>query len=255
MSAPVEVAGHRLRVGAATDVGAVRDHNEDALLAEDTVLVVADGMGGHAAGEVASRIAVETFGELVGHTDRTAEEVVDRIGRAHDTIVGSAREHPEQRGMGTTTTGLVLVTEDDEPVWLAFNVGDSRLYTLRAGELSQVSVDHSEVQELVDAGVITPDEAAVHPARNIVTRSLGAPTHHPDVWLLPVTPGETLLLCSDGLTNELTDGQVRDILLGHPDPAEAAEELVRSAVTAGGRDNVSVVVAVIDDEATGAPGS
>lgn len=247
MSTPGEVRG-RLRVGSATDTGRVRDHNEDALLAEGSVLVVADGMGGHAAGEVASGIAVETMRELVGRDELTTDDVTGQVLQANQRILDSVRAHPEQRGMGTTATGLVLVTHEGRAQWAVLNVGDSRVYRLVGGDLTQVTVDHSEVQELVDSGVITRAQAEVHPARNVVTRSLGAPLkHQPDIWLVPPTPGERFLVCSDGLTNELSDEQLRDILQGHPDPRVAADELVRAAVAAGGRDNVSVVVVALDD--------
>lgn len=247
MSSVSEIRG-RLRVGSATDTGRVRDHNEDAVLADGSVLVVADGMGGHAAGEVASGIAVETMRELVDRDELTTDDVTGQVLQANQRILDSVRAHPEQRGMGTTVTGLVLVTHEDRAQWLVLNVGDSRVYRLVGDDLSRVTVDHSEVQELVDSGVITPAQARVHPARNIVTRSLGVPLRsRPDVWLVPPTPGERFLACSDGLSNELTDEQLRDILQGHPDPRVAAEELVRAAVAAGGHDNVSVVVVALDD--------
>nr|WP_221935557.1 PP2C family serine/threonine-protein phosphatase [Janibacter cremeus] len=237
-----------MRIGSATDTGRVRDHNEDALLAEGSVLVVADGMGGHAAGEVASGIAVETMRELVDRDEPTPDDVTGQILRANERILDSVRTHPQQRGMGTTVTGLVLVTHEDRAQWAVVNVGDSRVYRLVGEGLTRVTVDHSEVQELIDAGVITPAQAEVHPARNIVTRSLGAPLRHrPDIWLVPPTPGERFLACSDGLTNELTDEQLREILQAHPDPRAAADELVRAAVAAGGKDNVSVVVVALDD--------
>lgn len=238
----------RLRIGSATDTGRVRDHNEDAVLAEGSVLVVADGMGGHAAGEVASGIAVETMRELVGRDELTTDDVTAQVLTAHRRILDSVADHREQRGMGTTVTGLVLVTHEGRAHWAVLNVGDSRVYRLLGDDLTRVTVDHSEVQELVDAGVITPAEAAVHPARNVVTRSLGAPLRHqPDIWLVPPTPGEQFLVCSDGLTNELGDEQLRDILQAHTDPRDAADELVRAAVAAGGRDNVSIVVVALDD--------
>lgn len=247
MSTPGEV-GRRLRFGSATDTGRVRDHNEDAVLAEGTVFVVADGMGGHAAGEVASGIVVETMHELVGRDGLTTAEVTGQVLQANERIAASVAAHPEQRGMGTTATGLVLVTHEDRAQWAVFNVGDSRAYRLLGDDLVRVTVDHSEVQELVDAGIITAAEAQVHPARNVVTRSLGAPlAHDPDLWVVPLTPGERLLVCSDGLTNEVADEQVRAILQAHPEPRDAADELVRAAVAAGGRDNVSVVVVALDD--------
>lgn len=245
-----ELPGLVLRVGAATDTGRVRTHNEDSALAEGGIFVVADGMGGHAAGEVASGIVVETMRELVQREDLTAADVTQQLLLANERILGAVDSHPEQQGMGTTATGLALVTAGGADHWAVFNVGDSRVYREIDGALTQVTVDHSEVQELVDAGVLTPEEARVHPARNVVTRSLGTDhAYQPDIWVLPPYAGERFVVCSDGLTNELTDARLRDILQWHPDPQEAAEELVRAAVDAGGRDNVTVVVVNLDGSA------
>lgn len=239
----------RLRVGSATDTGRVREHNEDAALAEGGVFTVADGMGGHAAGEVASSIVVETLRELTTRSTLTGDDVTDQLRLANQRIREAVVARPEQRGMGTTATGLVLVTAEGTRRWLAFNIGDSRVYRLAEGQLTRVSVDHSEVQQLVDAGVITEAEARVHPARNVVTRSMGTDSgRHADVWPLPVRAGERFLLCSDGLTNELTDDVLRELLEAHDDPQATADELVRAAVAAGGRDNVTVVVVAIDDD-------
>ncbi len=238
-----ELPGLVLQVGAATDTGRVRTLNEDSALAEGGIFVVADGMGGHAAGEVASGIVVETMRELVARTDLTAEDVTRQLVLANQRILTAVDSHPENKGMGTTATGLALVTAGGADHWAVFNVGDSRVYRWIAGTLTQVTVDHSEVQELVEAGVITPDEARVHPARNVVTRSLGTDyAYQSDAWVLPPYAGERFVICSDGLTNELTDAHLREILQQHPDPQAAAEELVRAAVEAGGRDNVTVVV-------------
>jgi protein phosphatase len=236
-------------VGAATDTGRVRDHNEDSALAEGGIFVVADGMGGHAAGEVASGIAVEAMRELVTHPELTAEDVSRQLVVANQRILDAVEGNPEQRGMGTTATGLALVSAGGSDHWAVFNVGDSRVYRWIDGGLSQVTVDHSEVQELVDAGVITAEEARVHPARNVVTRSLGTDyAYQSDVWVLPPYAGERFIICSDGLTNEVPDERMRDILQACPDPQVAAEELVRAAVEAGGRDNVTVVVVNLDGD-------
>ena len=232
-----------LRVGATTDVGRVRAHNEDSALAEGSVFVVADGMGGHAAGEVASGIVVDTMRELVARDDLTSDDVPRQLLLANERIREAVSAHPEQKGMGTTATGIVLVTAGGSDHWVVFNVGDSRVYRWIDGTLSQLTVDHSEVQELVDAGVITEAEARVHPARNVVTRSLGTDyAYHADTWVLPPYAGERFVICSDGLTNELTDEQVREILQTNPDPQAAADELVRAALESGGQDNVTVVV-------------
>lgn len=238
-----------LQVGATTDTGRVRAHNEDSALAEGSVFVVADGMGGHAAGEVASGIVVETMRELVAREALTSDDVPRQLLLANERILEAVRAHPEQKGMGTTATGLVLVAAGGSDHWVVFNVGDSRVYRWIGGALSQLTVDHSEVQELVDAGVITEAEARVHPARNVVTRSLGTDyAYHADTWVLPPYAGERFVICSDGLTNELSDEQVREILQANPDPQSASDELVRAALEAGGKDNVTVVVVNLDGD-------
>ena len=239
--------GPTLRVGAATDTGRVREHNEDAALAEGGIFVVADGMGGHAAGEVASGIVVETMRELAPRSGLTSDEVIRQVSLANQRILGAVADDRERRGMGTTVSGLALVTAGGADHWAVFNVGDSRVYRFIDGALAQISVDHSEVQELIEAGVITPAEARIHPARNVVTRSLGTEhVHQADIWLLPPYAGERFVICSDGLTNEIDDTRLRDLLVEHPDTQVAAEELVRAAVEAGGRDNVTVVVVDLD---------
>ena len=244
-----------VRSGLASDVGRVRPHNEDAALAEGEVFLVADGMGGHAAGEVASGIVIDAMRELVGSSP-SREGVISQLLEANRRILESAARHEERRGMGTTATGVVRVRDGDHEEWVVVNVGDSRTYHLQGGELMQVTVDHSEVQELTEAGVITAEEARVHPARNIVTRSLGTQhAHLADSWVLPLLPGERFVLCSDGLTGEVEDADIRDILQEHPDPQAAADALVRAAVEAGGRDNVTVVVVDLDDGGGPAPES
>ncbi len=230
---------------AATDVGRVREHNEDDHAVTDRVWVVADGMGGHAAGEVASRIAAETLSELAFPEQVRAHDVIDQVALAHQRIETAMRQQPSRRGMGTTIAGLARVDEEDEEEWrwLVFNVGDSRVYRVTGDELAQVSRDHSEVREVIDAGVITEEEARRHPLRNVITRSLGGGANPaPDHWLLDPQPGERFLICSDGLTGEVCDDDLRAILEAHPSAQDAADALVRAAVEAGGRDNVTVVV-------------
>lgn len=240
-------SGMVLRAGAATDVGRVRQHNEDNLLAGGSLFVVADGMGGHAAGEVASGIVVETLAGLVGRDRLRPEDIVAALGESNARILQSVARHPEQTGMGTTATGLAVVTAGGSDHWALFNIGDSRVYRLVDGELSLVTVDHSEVQEMVDAGLITEQEAARHPLRNVVTRSLGTETTpNPDVWVFPPHPGEWFVLCSDGLSNELSREEIEQVVTAHDDPQQAAEALVRAAVDAGGRDNVTVIVVALD---------
>jgi protein phosphatase len=236
-----------VRWGSATDIGRVRDHNEDSLVADGVVFAVADGMGGHAAGEVASRIAVEALADLARHPASGPDDLTAALHEANRRILESQSRATEQRGMGTTVTGLTLVRAGGSEHWVVFNVGDSRVYHVADGGLSQVTRDHSEVRELVDAGLIDAAEAARHPLRNIITRSLGsdrAPAV--DSWELPPTPGERFVVCSDGLSNELDDEEILRVVHTYPDPQTAADHLVGAAVRAGGRDNVTVVVVAVD---------
>jgi protein phosphatase len=229
--------------GAATDVGAVRDHNEDALLAEPPLFAVADGMGGHAAGEVASALTLEQLGALRGRTDLTDEDVRAAIAAANEAILSWSADHPETAGMGTTVTGACLGTIDGASQWFVFNVGDSRVYQFRDGVLTQVTTDHSEVQELVDAGQLTADQAEHYARRNVVTRSLGSqPAPAPDIFAVPTAEGAAFLICSDGLTNEVDEADIASVLGQVRDPQHAADTLVQRAVAAGGHDNVSVIV-------------
>ncbi|HKX67597.1 MAG TPA: PP2C family serine/threonine-protein phosphatase [Intrasporangium sp.] len=229
--------------GVATDVGRVRQHNEDSARVAGTIFVVADGMGGHAAGEVASGIATDALMELAERPVLRARDLVEQLAEANRRILESAARHPEQTGMGTTVAGLALVSAGASQHWVVFNIGDSRVYRLIQGQLSQVTVDHSEVQELVDRGIITAEQAQRHPGRNVITRSLGRdPMGHVDTWVFPPYPGESFVICTDGLTNELEPSEIEAVLLDVHEAQEAADELVRRAVTAGGRDNVTAVV-------------
>jgi len=232
-----------LTVGVATDVGRVRDHNEDTAMAHGTVFVVADGMGGHAAGEVASRIAADTMRELADRPQPRAEDVMSQLELANQRILASAARHPEQAGMGTTVAGLAVVTSGESDRWAVFNVGDSRVYRYLDGVLTLMTVDHSHVRELLETGAITEAEMAWHPLRNVITRSLGTkPMGVPDIWVFAPCPGERFLICSDGLSNELPADQIRDLIEANLTAQAAADALVRAAVMAGGRDNVTAVV-------------
>lgn len=240
----------QIQHGAATDVGLVREVNEDALLAAPPVFVVADGMGGHDGGDVASAIVVEEFARLAeaGYDPRNAVEAVrTALGASQDRI----REYSEvQRRRGVsrrrhagTTAVVALLADDDGPMWLLANLGDSRAYRFADGALAQVSVDHSLVQELVDAGRLEPAEAATHPKRNVITRALGDPDGvEADFFVLPIDPAERLLLCTDGITGMLDDHEVAAVLAATVDPREAADQLVAAAVAAGGEDNATAVV-------------
>ncbi|MFZ1287822.1 MAG: protein phosphatase 2C domain-containing protein [Candidatus Phosphoribacter sp.] len=246
-------SGLALSVGTATDVGQVRERNEDASFASGSIFLVADGMGGHAAGDVASSITATTIGELAKRTDLQVDGIVAQVAEANRRIVQAAVRNPRQWGMATTLAGVAVVVVDGSPQWAVFNLGDSRVYRFAEGRLAQITVDHSEVQELLDAGRLTPAQAKVHPLRHTVTRSLGREPLPPvDTWVFPPNPGERLVICSDGLTNELDDADIEAVLAGSADVQEAAEALVRGAVTAGGRDNVTVVVVTLADSADSA---
>lgn len=225
--------------GTATDRGRLRTLNEDSLLAYPPVFLVADGMGGHDAGDIASKLVVEEFSALVGRESTTADEIHECFGRTAERI----RETLTGRTAGTTVAGVAITEQEGSKYWLVFNIGDSRVYRLADGELEQISVDHSVVQELVDRGDIAAADARVHPERHVITRAVGTGiVPEPDYWVLPAGQHDRLLICSDGLTTELTDDQVKDTLTTLADPQQAADWLVEAAVKAGGRDNVTTVV-------------
>jgi serine/threonine protein phosphatase PrpC len=239
-----------LHYGAATDVGQVREVNEDSYLAAPPLFVVADGMGGHEGGDVASRIVVEEFARLAedGYDPRRGSQAVaDTLTACHDRITEYAGEQSRRTGRdfqaGTTAVVALLVEDDEAPKWLLANLGDSRIYRFVDGELEQVSVDHSLVQELVDEGSITREEMGTHPARHVVTRALGGPDRaDADYFLLPLPRAERILLCSDGITEMIDDEAVATIVGEAVDPRDAADRLVAEAVRAGGRDNATAVV-------------
>ena len=269
-------AGYRLAAGAgdvvvsvasASHVGLVRLVNEDSLLAEPPLFAVADGMGGHAFGDRASAAAVQALREEVGGAALSAPgRVLAAIRRANAAV----RELTAGAGgdrviAGTTLTGVALVLEDPDDGasdpharWMVFNLGDSRVYRWDAasagngarpalGRLERVSVDHSIVQELFDAGVIDEARTRTHPDRNIITRALGASDGvEPEVWLLPAEQPQTFLICSDGLTKELDDAQIAAVLASASDrmgdPQSAVDALLAAALEAGGHDNITVVL-------------
>lgn len=231
---------------AATDTGRRRAANEDSFVASSPLFAVADGMGGHSAGDLASAAVVERLAEAIAAdflAPRTIERALERATADISTIAGDS-----ELGVGTTVTGAALTLQDDQPYFAVFNIGDSRVYSFERNELAQVTVDHSVVQELVDAGALTREEAEYHPDSNIITRAVGfnaQPT--PDFWMLPVRTGMRLLLCSDGLTKELTDARIRLHMAAGLSPTETATALIDAALAAGGRDNITtIVVDVID---------
>jgi serine/threonine protein phosphatase PrpC len=238
----------RLRVSAATDPGNVRAINEDSYLAAPPVFLVADGMGGHAHGDRASSRVVEVFASRHGGQSATSTaEIVASI-RAANSAVRSLTEPTavDLAIAGTTLTGVAIVQmdENEPPSWMAFNLGDSRVYRWDSPRLEQLTVDHSAVQELVDNGEITRAEAELHPERNIVTRAIGVDDDaEADVWLIPGGGTQCFLLCSDGLTKELSDARIAELLMDTvSDGPSIAHRLVAAALASGGNDNVTVVV-------------
>ncbi len=236
--------------GAATDIGLVRRVNEDSHLSAPPVWVVADGMGGHDGGDVASAIVVEEFAKLAdGRYDpaRGAEMVTAALTACQERITAYAGRQRESGApdftSGTTAVIAMLVETAHGPQWLVANLGDSRAYRFFDGVLSQVSVDHSLVQEMVDAGSLSAADAATHPDRNVVTRALGGEVSmEADFFHLSVPPGLRLVLCSDGVSGMLEEEQMAAILAATDDPRDAAERLVLAAVAEGGRDNATAVV-------------
>ena len=238
----------RLKYGSATDVGMVRQSNEDAFSAEDELFVVADGMGGHNAGEVASALAVTTIKSGARNGVTTPGQFRELVQQANTAIYTASLDDSTQSGMGTTVTAMAVLPGENPRVMVA-NVGDSRTYIYRAGRLDRVSIDHSYVQELVNEGIITPEEARVHPRRNIVTRALGIDRSvMVDVFTQEVRTGDRLVLCSDGLVDEVSDVDIARVLGQHSYPQECAEALVMVANSNGGRDNTTVVVVDIADD-------
>ena len=238
----------KLKWGASTDVGMVRQQNEDSYLAEENLYVVADGMGGHNAGEVASALAVTTLKAGARTGIDSVERFRELVQQANTAIYTASLDDSTQSGMGTTLTALSIVA-GEEPRVLVANVGDARTYMWRNNALTRLSVDHSYVQELVNEGIITPEEARVHPRRNIVTRALGIDRSVVvDVFSHLVRTGDRIVLCSDGLVDEVSDADIAVVLGQHSDPQDTAEALVMVANTAGGRDNTTVIVIdVLDD--------
>src|SRR3954447_26150604 len=237
-----------LRAGGATDVGLVRAHNEDRYLADERLFAGADGVGGHKAGEVASQTAVETLHREF--TEPTTDVLIDAVKLANRTVWSLAETNRDQRGMGTTLTAIALVDDGDDERLAIVNVGDSRAYLLQQGELEQLTEDHSLVEQLVREGQLTPEEAQVHPQRSIITRALGLdPEVEVDSWELTPYKGDRLLLCSDGLTNEVSDEEIASTLRTVSDPEEAAQQLVHEAREHGGSDNITCVVQeVLEDD-------
>ena len=254
----------KVKIRDATDTGKVRSHNEDYHAAlegkesppgVDALLVVADGMGGHAAGEVASKMTVDGILERLANRSGEALKLegnafgayLSRVLKEVNQDVFQAGQDPDKRGMGTTCT-LAAVRGDQ--LFLA-HIGDSRAYLLRNGELHQVSTDHSWVEEAVAMGTLTREEARIHPNRNVITRAIGLdPQIEVDTLTMPLAEGDLLLLCSDGLNSMLSDNEIKGLLVDQ-NPEKVCQALIDAANNQGGHDNTTVVVATIGSKGTG----
>ena len=230
--------------GARSDVGLVREHNEDSFLLRTPLFAVCDGMGGHAAGEVASSIAVKVIGE---EAPNTADDVLlgAAIEAANQAVIEAPQKGIGKPGMGSTASAIFI---EGNQMAVA-HVGDSRIYLLHHGTLVRITHDHSYVEELVDSGQITADEARNHPSRSVVTRALGSdPEMYADHFTLEVSDGDRIILCSDGLSSMILDDEIESIAVSNITPQNAADSLVSAALTAGGADNITVIVVDILDD-------
>lgn len=237
---------------ARTDVGIVRSGNEDnyLMLADRGIFIVADGMGGHAAGEVASEMAVRLISRDLGTVrgipdEEVAERMRQAIRGANAAIYERTLTEHDKRGMGTTATALVLLPKR----FLIGHVGDSRAYRLRDGRFEQLSKDHSYVQEQVDAGLLTPEQARVHPYSNVITRCVGANQDViPDTYGGDLQTGDVVLLASDGLTGMLEDEHIHKILEAPGGPQDWVDAMINDANRRGGLDNITAILVKIDAE-------
>lgn len=239
-----------------THVGRQRQHNEDSYLVEDDkkLFLVADGMGGHAAGEIASRIAVDSISEFIAHTKeddgtwphaydekfrRSTNRLMAAVRMANTRVLEAMRKDARLRGMGTT----VVACMEDEGVVSVAHVGDSRAYLIREGQLSRLTNDHSWVFEQVQAGMLTEAEAEKHPLRNVITRALGgALSVNPDASEVQSKAGDVILLCSDGLTGMVTEDDILRMVTENEDLDEVSQQLIDAANEHGGMDNVTVIL-------------
>jgi protein phosphatase len=234
-----------VRWGSATHVGCVRATNQDSILAGPVVFAVADGMGGHAAGEVASAIAVARLADLDARP--TGEQILSAVRLANAEVIAQAPPGSGREGMGTTLSGLAVADHGGDESLLVFNVGDSRTYRLDSSGLTQITNDHSLVAEMVRDGELAPDEAPRHRSRNVVTRAIGiAAEVRVDHWWIAPEPGQTFLMCSDGLTNEVSVSVIEGVLRAAASPQAAVDSLVGIALDAGARDNVSAIAVRVE---------
>ncbi len=229
-----------------TDTGKKRTANEDSFLAQSPIFVVADGMGGHSAGDLASAAVVHRLAD-VATTDFLAPRDIERALEDATRDI-SLIAVDSVLGVGTTVTGAALTLQDDNAYFAVFNIGDSRVYAFERNELTQITVDHSVVQELVEAGALSRDDAENHPDSNIITRAVGFDaTPAADFWLVPVVRGLRLLICSDGLTKEVSDDRLRRHMAAGLSSVDTAGALADAALAAGGRDNVTAIIVDVVD--------
>ncbi|MFN2591000.1 MAG: Stp1/IreP family PP2C-type Ser/Thr phosphatase [Actinomycetota bacterium] len=235
----------RVRAGVRTDVGRIRERNEDAYLVREPLFAVADGMGGHQGGDVASAMMLDALEGLDLPADGALDALLDGIKRANADVLRRGESDRALRGMGTTLTAVIT---DEEKGYVA-HVGDSRAYLLRDGSIQRLTRDHTLVERMVEEGRLRPEQARNHPQQNILTRVLGVDddVEVDDLTLDPIQPGDRILLCTDGLTHMVDDDRIEQILKDEADPQSAADELVEEAIGAGGEDNVTVIVLDIEE--------
>jgi len=241
LAVPVPGGVLELFWAAVTDTGRRREVNQDAMFASYPLFVVADGMGGHVGGEIASASTIDRLRAVADSGTVNPKTIEKALARAVKDIAS----HPEATddGTGTTVTGVFLDTTGDAPHWVTLNIGDSRVYLVRDGAIVQITTDHSVVQELVAAGRLSPEEAENHPYGNVITRAVGPSDGvTPDYVRLDVLEGDRFVICSDGLTKELTDYGIRHFLEENADPADAASAMLEAALENGGRDNITIIV-------------
>lgn len=242
MMSSVELGGFALRWASRTDVGKVRMINEDSTLAVPGMFVVADGMGGHAAGDIASSLTIESFRAASESMPMPITQLSIVLSAANESVITYARDN-DRDGMGTTVVGAAVVDNGGDPAIVVFHVGDSRCYLVGTDRLVRLTKDHSLVQEMVDHGEITEDEAAYHPHRNVVTRAVGIDAVvTADFLVLPEAGQQRFLLCSDGVSGELDDVELHRLLAQNPDPAIAVSAIIDAVLSGRARDNASAIV-------------
>ncbi|RYG46912.1 Stp1/IreP family PP2C-type Ser/Thr phosphatase [bacterium] len=246
----------RVTLAAKTDIGRVREHNEDkfeffmpederTLAQRGQIFLVCDGMGGHAAGQIAAELAIKTFIDVyVRHSAEDPREAMESAVRAANRyIIDNARAYPPRRGMGCTLSALILL---QDAAWTV-QVGDSRVYRVRDGALKRLTNDHSFVEEAVRMGLLTAEEAEVHPRKNVLTRAVGVEEPLvPDIDRHDLQAGDSYLLCSDGLTNHVNDSQIEEVMKTLP-PVLAAWQLIARALQGGGLDNATALIVRVDE--------